>query len=222
MCFGSAAACARLINGQTLFSREILLRRDIAEELKRMYLEDVQVRERLQADGTLFQGYHSEMENVHHRNSERLQQIIKEHGWPGRTSVGDEAAYAAWMILQHSIGEPGFLRQGFSLIHAAAAEGEIDPKLVAMIEDRICMCQGKAQKYGTQFDWDANGEMSPVAHDDLELVEERRRKVGLPPLAEAIEKVRAATACSNERPPADHSKRLQEMNAWARQVGWRS
>jgi hypothetical protein len=51
-----------------------------------------------------------------------------------------------------------------------------------------------------QFDWDANGEMSPVAHDDLELVEERRRKISLPPPAEAMEKVRAATACSMNGP----------------------
>lgn len=149
--------------------------KNITKEPNCMYSEDVRTRERLQADRSLFQGYHPEMEEAQRCNSERLKQIMKQHGWPGRASVGEEAAYAAWMVLQHSISDPGFQRQGLKLIKAAAAKGEVDPKLAAMLEDRICILEGRAQKYGTQFDWDANGVMSPVPYDDLEQVEKRRR-----------------------------------------------
>lgn len=192
----------------------------IADELIRMYEEDVRMCNRLAADGSLCQGYHPEMESVHRRNAARLRQIIEIHGWPGRTSVGEEAAYAAWNILQHSISEPEFMRQGLRLIQAA--EDEIDPKLVAMLEDRICVFEGKPQKFGTQFDWDANGEMSPNACDDLKMVEKRRTTIGFPPLTEAIAEMRDATARSQERPPIDYAKRLHEVDNWARKVGWRS
>jgi hypothetical protein len=154
----------------------------IAEELIQMHEEDMRVRNRLAADGSLFQGYHPEMESVHRRNAARLRQIIEEHGWPGRTLVGEEAAHAAWIILQHSIGEPEFMRRGFRLVQIAAAAGEIDPKLAAMLEDRICVFEGRPQKFGTQFDWDENGQMSPNKYDDLRLVEERRCAIGLTPL----------------------------------------
>ncbi len=148
-------------------------------------------RNRLTADGSLFWGYHPEMEAVHGCNAVRLQQIIEKHGWPGRTIIGKEAAYAAWIILQHSIGKPGFMRRGFRLIQIAAAEGEIDPKLSAMLEDRTCVFEGRPQKFGTQFDWDENGQMSPNKYDDLGLVEERRRAIGLSPLQEATAEMRA-------------------------------
>jgi hypothetical protein len=114
------------------------------------------------------------------------------------------------------------MRWGFRLVQIAAAEKEMDPKLVAMLEDRICVFEGRPQKFGSQFDWDANGQMSPNEYDDLRLVEERRHAIGLPPLQEAIAEMSAATARSGERPPADHIKRLQEMDNWARRVGWRS
>lgn len=194
----------------------------IAEELIQMHEEDMRVRNRLAADGSLFQGYHPEMESVHRRNAARLRQIIEEHGWPGRTLVGEEAAHAAWIILQHSIGEPEFMRRGFRLVQIAAAAGEIDPKLAAMLEDRICVFEGRPQKFGTQFDWDENGQMSPNKYDDLRLVEERRCAIGLTPLKEAVDDIRAAMVRSGERPPADYMKRLREMDNWARRVGWRS
>jgi hypothetical protein len=61
--------------------------------------------------------------------------------------------------------------------------------------------------------------MSPTPIEDPERVDERRAGVGLPPLAEAVERRRETAA--GEPAPADLQARRREMQAWARSVGWR-
>jgi hypothetical protein len=71
------------------------------------------------------------------------------------------------------------------------------------------------------FDWDEAGEMAPWPIEDADGVDRRREAVGLPPLAEQIESVRAAAAAEGEPAPADSVARRREADAWARSVGWR-
>jgi hypothetical protein len=98
--------------------------------------------------------------------------------------VGPDAADAAWLVLQHSVGDPAVMRRGLALAQAAPAE-DVDPAQVAMLEDRVRVHSGLPQRYATQFDWDADGVLSPYPTEDQEGVEARRRAVGLPPLAES-------------------------------------
>lgn len=80
----------------------------LREELLAMVRTDEQVRSELEADGSLFDGYHPRMESVHRRHAARLREIIREFGWPGHHLVGEDGARSAWLIAQHSIGEPDF------------------------------------------------------------------------------------------------------------------
>ena len=48
----------------------------LAIELIKMMDEDYLVRDRLAKDGSLYEGYHPEMEEVHNKNGYRLLQII--------------------------------------------------------------------------------------------------------------------------------------------------
>ena len=75
------------------------------------------------------------------------------------------------------------------------------------LDDRIAFNERRPQKYGTQFDWDENGQMSPHAVDDFKAVDRRRRTLGLTPFADQIAHMREAWRTSNERPPAAHSRR---------------
>jgi hypothetical protein len=187
-----------------------------------MIAEDLSLREELAADGSLYDGYHPSMEDVHRKNATRLLVIIEQHGWPGRAIVGDDGAEAAWLIVQHSIGNPDLQRHALKLLKEEAAKGEAPLWQAAMLEDRIRMLEGNMQIYGTQFDWDENGEMSPrPAIEDPEHVDERRRAIGLRPLAEEIDRKRAAIAQTNEKPPYDRAERERLMEEWARSVGWR-
>jgi Family of unknown function (DUF6624) len=191
----------------------------LAVELIAMAEEDQRVRGELLAEGVLFNGYHRRMAEVHHRNAVRLAAIMKEMGWPGRSVVGREAADAAWLVLQHSIGDPAVMRRGLELLRSAAP-GEVDPIQVAMLEDRVRTYSGLPQIYGTQFDWDERGEMQPRPIEDATHVDERRAAIGLPPLAEKLYEIRHALRRDNEQMPVDAAERRREIDAWERSVGW--
>ncbi len=177
----------------------------------------------LARDGSLFQGYHPRVETLHQRHATRLAALIDAHGWPGRSRVGEEGAQAAWLILQHAIGNPPLMRRGLTLLQGGASKGEVSPLEVAMLEDRIRTFEGRPQRYGTQFDWDEHGRLSPLPLEDPAGVDARRRAIGLGPLAQDLWRRRWAMARVRwpERPPADWAARQREKETWLRQVGWR-
>lgn len=116
-------------------------------------------------------------------NRKRLEEILREHGWPGKSLVGEEGATAAFLILQHSPLE--IQKRYFPLVKEAAAKGEARPAHAAMLEDRILMYEGKKQIYGTQLrKVEGRMELHPV--EDEEHVDARRAAVGLGPLAEYL------------------------------------
>src|SRR5690349_15009977 len=189
----------------------------IRQQLLAMAAEDARVRAELAATGELFRGYAPRMEDVHRRNAQALLAIVREHGWPGRGLVGEHAGHAAWIILQHAIGEPDVQRGCLPLLREAAARGDATLAQVAYLEDRIAFFERRPQRYGTQFDWDAQGMLSPWPIEDPEGVDARREAVGLPPLADRIAQARKSAQGSV---PPDHAKRQAEMLAWSRSVGW--
>jgi hypothetical protein len=191
----------------------------LAAELIAMAEEDQRVRAELLAEGVLFDGYQPRMAEVHHRNAARLAAIMTELGWPGRSVVGHDAANAAWLVLQHAIGDPPVMRRGLELLRSLPP-GEVDPIQVAMLEDRVRTFSGLPQIYGTQFDWDERGEMQPRPIEDAAHVDERRAAIGLPPLAEKLREIRGTLRRESEKTPADAEARRREIDAWERSVGW--
>lgn len=182
---------------------------------------DLTLRDQLIESGELFEGYHSEMEALHNKNATILDKIIDEIGYPTIDKVGMEGSHAAWLVIQHAISRPSFMRKCLRLLEEAVAEGKADPIQLASLSDRVAMFSGDLQKYGTQFDWDANGEMSPKPFDDLDKVNERRASVGLNTLEEQTKIMRARAAVEQENPPKDLEKRKAEMEAWQKRVGWK-
>lgn len=76
-----------------------------------------------------------------------IEKVFKEKGYPGKSMVGEPTNSAAWYVLQHSMEN---IPTYFPLVKKAGEEGEIEFRLVAMMEDRFLMDQNKPQKYGTQ------------------------------------------------------------------------
>ena len=194
----------------------------LRDELLAMAAADRRLREALAADGSLFAGYHPEMAALHRRNAGRLAVILDAHGWPGVGLVGAEAEEAAWLVAQHAIGDPALMRRALTLLEAAAVAGDAPVAQPAFLTDRIRTLEGRPQLYGTQFDWDAAGELSPLPLDDPPGVDERRRRVGLEPLGVRTATLRGRARRDGERPPADRAGRQREMDDWAMAVGWRS
>ena len=183
---------------------------------------DLETRARLAAGGALFDGYHPDMEAVHDENAALLARALDAIGWPGRHQLGDEGAAAAFLIVQHAIGHPALQRRCLALMLDAIPHGQASALDAAYLADRIAVHEGREQTFGTQFDWDANGQLSPAPTRDPESLDERRASVGLPPMAETIAHMRASAAAEGGRPPADLARRRAEYEAWARRVGWRN
>jgi hypothetical protein len=194
---------------------------DIRSELLALVEEDQRVRAELVAEGSLFDGYHPRMRAVHEANAERLASILNQRGWPGEPRVGPDGANAAWLIVQHAIGRPAFQREALEALRLAAARGEVPAMQPAFLEDRIRTLEGRLQRYGTQFDWDESGELSPLPVEDPDGVDERRRVIGLDPLDQSIRAQRQAAAAEGERPPGDWHARRRGTEEWLREVGWR-
>jgi uncharacterized protein DUF6624 len=194
-------------------------RPDLRDRLIALRDHDLAVRSRLAADGALFQGYHPEMQAVHEANAMLLMHVVGEHGWPGRSLVGEDGADAAWTIAQHAIGLPKIQRACLAALDAAVAAGEAPRRHLAYLEDRVRTLEGKPQRYGTQFDWVPSGGMAPLPIEDPNGVEARRAAASLLTLVEALALNRREV--DDRHAPKDLAKRLREMDAWAVKVGWR-
>lgn len=181
---------------------------------------DLQLRDKLIKRGELFNGYHEEMEKLHNQNGETLNDIISQIGYPTIDKVGKEASDAAWLVIQHAISQPAFMRMCRNLLEEAVLENKADPLHLAYLTDRIASYEEKPQLYGTQFDWDENGELSPRPYDDLRKVNERRKSVGLNSLEEQTELIRKQAKEENQQTPEDLKKRKQEIREWKLRVGW--
>lgn len=180
---------------------------------------DLSVRQELVTDGSLSShGYHSRMEAVHRSNASRLATIIEQHGWPGESLVGADGARAAWLIAQHAIGNPPFMRQCHSLLKQAASRNDAPQWQAAMLEDRIRMYEGRPQVYGTQFQPDKDGVFIPYIIENPESVNDRRRAVGLGTLEERMAEMREQSAQEKlSLPPG----REAQYERWLHSVGWR-
>jgi len=79
-------------------------------------------------------------------NLVKVEEIIEKFGYPGKTLVGEPTNKAAWYVIQHSKKIPIY----FEIIKQSGEKNEIPMTLVATMEDRMLMYEGKEQIYGTQ------------------------------------------------------------------------
>jgi len=192
----------------------------IAEKIIKLKNADFELREKLIQNGQLSEGYNTEMEKLHNENAKQLEDIINKIGYPSIDKVGEEASQSAWIIIQHAIGQPSFMRKCALELEKAVNEKKADPISLAYLKDRIAVFEGKPQFYATQFDWDKNGEMNPNSFDDLIQVNKRRKDIGLNSLEDQIEIMRKRVKNENQFPPKDYEKREVEMEEWKKRMGW--
>lgn len=179
------------------------------KELIELADKDLSVREKLLKAGELSGGYHPEMESIHKANAQRLREIILEIGYPTISKVGEKASNAAWLIIQHAIGEPEFMKECCIMMEECGSD--INPANKAYLYDRIQVFQSKPQKYGTQLT--AERTIYPV--ENKENLNEEREKVNLPALSKAeIHKIPEP-----EEIPEIDSKDAEYM-VWRKKVGW--
>jgi hypothetical protein len=128
--------------------------------------------------------------------TDRLREIVDEHGWPTFDLVGKEGTTAAWVIAQHTDFDVDFQKEAFELMEAAVADDQADASELAYLEDRIAVNTGQPQRYGTQVRC-AGGQAHPATPlVDPDGVDDLRAGVGLDPLDTYLTEF--AKGCSEE------------------------
>lgn len=189
-----------------------------SEVLITMAKYDLEVRKRLAETGELFNGYNSEMEKVHTDNAKELGKIINAIGWPTKEKVGVSANQAAWLIVQHAISLPDFQRL---CLKSLGQLSDKDSRMqFAYLYDRIKFNERQPQRFGTQFDWDENGEFSPWELESTDNIDDLRNELELPPIQQQIEYMRKQVQESGETAPINFAEHQKEIRDWALKTGW--
>ena len=117
-------------------------------------------------------------------NTVRLGQIFDAHGLPGIQMVGRDGLNAFMILLQHTVGDELRVR-AVGPITKAFERKELTPQDYANFIDRLRLHKGMGQLYGSGFEF-KDGKMVLSKTEDLKNLEKRRRKLGLPPMSEAV------------------------------------
>lgn len=123
---------------------------------------------------------------IHRQDSiclKKITEILKVHGWLGKSRVGIKANQAIWLVIQHADLE--VQERYLPLLKKSTESGESEKWHLAFLEDRILMRKEQRQIYGTQAIWDATCEkMSIYPIEDVANVNKRRKSIGLQSIEE--------------------------------------
>ena len=155
------------------------------QELETRGRADQSVREGFGAGGGVDSAQLVAMARTDSSNASWLKSYVARWGWPTSAQVGPEAVGAAFLIVQHAVHDTAFMRTMLPAVEEAQRRGDLDGGDVAMLTDRLAVKAGHPQIYGTQLSLrDGVWVLDPIA--DSVYVDDRRRRMGLPPLAEYL------------------------------------
>lgn len=138
---------------------------------------------------TEFQELAGVIQETDEKNTKWLKGAVEKHGWPGIALVGKDGAEAAFVLAQHG-RDAEFQKKCLELLTAAVKAKDASATHLAYLTDRTRVAAGEKQVYGTELA-EKDGTVVPAPIEDEAKVDERRKEVGLPPLAEALKKARA-------------------------------
>lgn len=194
--------------------------KNFAKQIIELKNADFALRNKLIENKQLSKGYHPKMKALHNKNAYVLNSIINQIGYPTPLKVGKKASEAAWILIQHAIEQPVFIKNCLKLLEIEATKNKIYSKNLAYLSDRIAVFENRLQLYGTQFDWDANGIMNPYKIDCLIKVNKRRKDIGLNSMEEQTILIQNRVKQENQIPPKNFFERKIEIENWKKQVGW--
>jgi hypothetical protein len=123
---------------------------------------------------------------IDQKNRTRLRQIVDKYGWPGKSLVGSGAAQAAAYLVQQAQKDLPLQKRCLKLMKEAP-KGEVEPGQVAQLTDTVLIAERKKQLYGTGLQA-KGGMLKPYPIEDEANLDKRRAEMGLPPLADYLEK----------------------------------
>lgn len=187
------AICAFVIRANADESLKAIRLPAVREQLLQMMKEDQDAR--LAANKAEFKDplLSEKVTKIDEKNTARLKALVAEHGWLGKSLVGEDGAHAAWLLVQHADKDRTFQKDCLEKMKEGFKGGEVSGKDLAYLVDRVAVAEKKKQIYGTQFQG-KSGNMKPQPIEDEQHVDERRRSVGLSTMGE-YEKQMQQTYC---------------------------
>jgi hypothetical protein len=134
-------------------------------------------------------------------NTEYLERIVAEHGWPRISEVGEAASQNAWLLVQHADANPAFQLRALRLMEPLLASGEVSRRNYVYLYDRVMLKITGRQRYGTQATCRA-GALVPQPLEDENAVARFRAEAGLEPIGEYLTQLRASAGPCPVEPPA--------------------
>jgi hypothetical protein len=134
----------------------------------------------------------SRMTAIDCANTAWLKTQLAQIHWFDIPTYGGQADNAAWHLVQHADREPEFQRRMLKELEALP-KGHTDAKRIGYLWDRVARADKRLQRYGTQGQC-TDGIWKPFEVEDPEHLDERRKTLGMEPIAEHA-KVVSREAC---------------------------
>jgi hypothetical protein len=120
--------------------------------------------------------------SIDRENLSKVLLLVEAHGWPRISEVGESAALAAFLVIQHA-DDVEVQERFLPVVSARVKEGEAKGAWFALLTDRIRIRRGQPQLYGTQSRYNAEAGRSQLLPIEApEKANERRVALGMKPL----------------------------------------
>ncbi len=121
-------------------------------------------------------------------NTETLREILKHYYWITISEFGEEADRNAWLLVQHADHDREFQKEILVRLEQLIRSYGTRRQNYALLYDRVAIHEHRPQRYGTQGEI-KNGIWVPFEIEDPNNLDERRKKLGLSPMQEYINKI---------------------------------
>jgi hypothetical protein len=125
-------------------------------------------------------------DNIHY-----LREVVERYGWIDIPRFGKAAAAAAVFAAKHA-NDIRLEQVALPIAEKDARENGGGKEIVAVLVDDLLITLGQKQKYGTQVDKDEHGQAYLIPVEDPAKVDAYRKELGLPPLADYLNKLSKA------------------------------
>lgn len=137
------------------------------------------------------EAWQSFKDSVFRTHQDRALVILEEYGFPGVDLVGENGSKNYWLIVQHADHDPAFQQRILDSMEIQVARQNANPENFAYLTDRVRANTGRPQLYGTQMDYnfDICQAFPKNGLEDEELVNQRRKEMGMEPLEAYLNQV---------------------------------
>lgn len=158
--------------------------------------------------------YDPGMQQIHEENAAYVNDLVDTYGLSVLMNESDEIAEAVFIMIQHAISMPDFMKSMFSKLQEVSPSR---PIYIAYMTDRILSMSRQPQQYGCSYDYDESGQMVMYwVRDDRETINARRLAIGL----SSVEENEQRFIHLSPMTPEAARDYLHRQHQWLMDTGW--